>query len=61
MAAQTAKILLVDDREEKHRLEDIARQRLRGMGAVESEPETYCAVGRAEMAKGSRIGGLLSD
>jgi hypothetical protein len=51
----------VDDDAEKDRLEAIARERLRGMGAVEGQPETYCAVGRAEIAKDSRVGGLLSD
>jgi hypothetical protein len=51
----------IDNREEKARLEAIARERLRGLGAVEGEWETYCAVGRAEIAKGSQIGRLLAD
>ncbi|NAZ35807.1 DUF5333 domain-containing protein [Rubellimicrobium sp. CFH 75288] len=50
----------IRNREEKARLEGIARARLRAMGAVEGQAETYCAVGRAEMEKGSRIGGLLA-
>lgn len=51
----------VDNDEEKDRLEAIARQRLRDMGAVEGEWDTYCEVGRKEMSKGSRIGSLLTD
>ena len=49
----------VDNKAEKDRLEQIARARLRDMGAVEGEPETYCAVGRAEMAAESDIGRFL--
>lgn len=51
----------IDNREEKARLEAIARERLRNMGAVEGEWESYCAVGRAEIARGSQIGRLLAD
>jgi len=51
----------IDDDAEKDRLEGIARERLRGMGAVEGEWDTYCAVGRGEIAKGSQIGKLLDD
>ncbi|TNC73740.1 DUF5333 domain-containing protein [Rubellimicrobium roseum] len=51
----------IDDDGEKDRLEAIARGRLRDMGAVEGEWDTYCAVGRAEMDRGSRIGRLLTD
>lgn len=49
----------VDNEEEKARLEAIARQRLRDMGAVEGQPETYCEVGRAEMAGRTEIGRFL--
>lgn len=49
----------VDDKAEQDRLEAIARDRLRAMGAVEGEPETYCTVGRAEITSGSPIGQLL--
>jgi hypothetical protein len=49
----------VENREEKDRLEAIARDRLRDMGAVEGQPETYCSVGRAEMAARSDIGRFL--
>lgn len=51
----------VDDDEEKDRLEKIARQRLRDMGAVRGEPQTYCEVGRAEIASDSQAGRLLAD
>lgn len=49
----------IDNEDEKDRLEAIARQRLRDMGAVEGEWETYCTVGRAEMAARTPIGQLL--
>ena len=51
----------VDDDVEKDRLEAIARERLAGMGAVEGSPDTYCEVGRAEIAAGTQVGRLLSD
>lgn len=46
----------IDNAEEKKRLEAIARDRMRRMGVVEGREETYCALGRAEMAKDSTIG-----
>jgi hypothetical protein len=49
----------VDNESEQDRLEAIARDRLRGMGAVEGQPETYCTVGRTEMAGQTPIGRLL--
>ena len=49
----------VDDRSEKARLEAIAHARLEALGAVKGEPESYCSVGSAEMAKGSQIGRLI--
>lgn len=49
----------VNDRAEKDRLEAVARQKLREMGAVEGQPETYCAVGQAEMANETPVGRLL--
>lgn len=51
----------VDDDAEKDRLEGIARGRLAALGAIEGDEESYCAVGRAEIAKGSQVGRLLSD
>ena len=49
----------MEDDAEKDRLEAMARERLRSLGGVEGEWETYCAVGRAEMAADSAIGRLL--
>lgn len=49
----------IDDKSEERRLEGVARQRLAAMGAVAGNAETYCAVGRAEISKGSAIGRLL--
>ena len=51
----------IDDDAEKDRLETVARERLREMGAIDGQAETYCAVGRAEIAKDSGIGSLLDD
>ncbi len=49
----------VDNRAEQDRLEAMARAQLAQKGAVPGDAATYCAVGRAEMAKGSAIGNLL--
>ncbi len=49
----------VNDKEEKNRLEAIARDRLSAMGAVNGQAQSYCTVGRSEIAKGSTIGQLL--
>ena len=49
----------IDDKTEQDRLEAVARDRLRAMGAVAGQSETYCTVGRAEIAAGSAIGQLL--
>lgn len=51
----------VDDDAEKDRLEGVARGRLAALGAVEGDEGSHCAVGRAEIAKGSQVGRLLSD
>ena len=51
----------IDDRAEKARLEAIARERAVAMGVVEGEPETYCAVGRSEIARGSQVGRYLTE
>jgi len=47
------------DKAEEARLKVVARARLAGMGAVSGQPETYCAVGRTEIAAGSQLGRLL--
>ena len=49
----------INDKDEKLRLEAIARERLAVMGAVVDQPETYCRVGRQEIALESQIGKLL--
>jgi len=49
----------IDDEAAKARLEADARAILRGKGAVPGDPQSYCAVGRAEIAAGSQIGRLL--
>lgn len=50
-----------NDKAERARLERIARRRLAAKGVVTGQPETYCRVGRAEIASGSTIGQLLRD
>lgn len=49
----------VGNREEKRRLEAIARARLADMGAVVGQEATYCTVGRNEIAADTAIGRLL--
>lgn len=49
----------VDDRDEKRRLEGIARQQLAALGVVEGDESTYCDVGRAQIAANTRVGWLL--
>lgn len=48
-----------DDRAEQDRLEGVARQRLASMGAKPGDESSHCAVGQAEINKGSTIGYLL--
>lgn len=49
----------VNDPEEKRRLEQIARDQLAALGVIKGQPATYCAVGRAQMDAGTRVGWLL--
>lgn len=49
----------IDNNAEKDRLERIARDRLRSMGGVDGQWDTYCAVGEAQIASGTQIGRLL--
>ena len=49
----------IDDSAEKARLESVARARLAQMGAVTSDPSTYCAIGRSEISKDTVVGRLL--
>lgn len=51
----------VDNEEEEARLRVLANRYLASKGAIEGDPETYCAVGRAEIAAGSRIGSFLRE
>jgi hypothetical protein len=51
----------IDDDAERDRIEALARERLIAKGAVEGEGATFCAIGRAEMQAGSRIGRLLAE
>ena len=49
----------IDNEAEKDRLEALARQKLRDLGGVDGQWETYCAVGRSQMSQGTQIGQLL--
>ena len=49
----------VNSDEDRKYLESLARDLLERLGAVEDDPQSFCAVGRAEMAKGTRVGWLL--
>lgn len=49
----------VNAESEKNRMRAKRDAYLRGLGVVKSRPETYCAAGRAEIEKSSRIGALL--
>ncbi len=50
----------VEDDAEKDRLEAVARDRLAKMGARKGDVGAHCAVGRAEVARDSQVGRLLS-
>lgn len=49
------------DPEQKARIKAEAAEYLKAAGAVDGDPESYCKVGRDEIAKGSLIGSLLRD
>lgn len=49
----------INDNIEKNRLEGIAREQLIALGAVVGSEETFCNVGRAQIARGNAIGYLL--
>jgi Family of unknown function (DUF5333) len=49
----------IKDRDQKNRLKAEAAAYLAAAGAVEGDPESYCRVGRDEIAKDSMIGELL--
>ena len=47
------------DKSEKARIRGLAAAYLKAAGAVEGDPESYCKVGRDEIAKGTLAGTLL--
>lgn len=49
----------VDDKNEKQRLEGVARARLADLGVVAGQESTYCTVGRAQISQGTQVGRLL--
>ena len=49
----------IDDRAERDRLEAIARTALADLGVVDNDADSYCAVGRAQIAANTRVGWLL--
>ncbi|WP_424941780.1 DUF5333 domain-containing protein [Aliiroseovarius crassostreae] len=51
----------VDSKSEQDRFRAIAEPMLKKMGARKGDEESYCAVGRAEMEKGTFAGKLLTD
>ena len=51
----------VDSKVEQDRFRSIAEPMLAKQGARKGDAESYCAVGRAEIAKGSFAGKLLAD
>ncbi|UWP87959.1 DUF5333 domain-containing protein [Aliiroseovarius crassostreae] len=54
-------VAYVDSKEEQERFRAIAEPMLADMGARKGDEESYCAVGRAEMDKGTFTGKLLSE
>ncbi len=49
----------VNDREEKARFREMAEARLIEKGADPDNAESYCALGRAEIEKGTYLGSML--
>ncbi len=49
----------IDNKSEQRRLEAIARQQLALLGVVEGQEATYCAAGRDQIARDTRVGWLL--
>ena len=49
----------VKSKEEKARMRARGEAYLKANGASYADPETFCKLGKAEIAKGSRIGQLL--
>lgn len=49
----------LDDKQEKKRIYAVAEDYLARNGAKKGDPESFCAIGRAEIDKNSVIGSLL--
>ncbi|WP_323763412.1 DUF5333 domain-containing protein [Marinovum sp.] len=49
----------VESKSERKRLEGEAAAYMKARGVVGGQPETYCALGREEIEKGSQIGAFL--
>ena len=49
----------LDSQDEKDRMRAHVLRYFAQQGVVEGQPETYCALGRAEIARGSQTGALL--
>ena len=49
----------VDNKAEQRRLAALARDQLARLGVVEGQESTYCAVGRDQIARQTRVGWLL--
>ncbi len=49
----------IDNKSEQRRLEAIARQQLALLGVVEGQEATYCAAGRDQIDRDTRVGWLL--
>jgi len=49
----------VDNKAEQDRLEAMARRQLAALGVVAGREETYCRVGRAQIAEKTRVGWML--
>ncbi|MGY3439552.1 MULTISPECIES: DUF5333 domain-containing protein [unclassified Marinovum] len=50
----------VESKKERKRIEGAAATYMKANGVVSGKPETYCALGREEISKGSQIGSFLS-
>ena len=53
--------LFLKDKEQKARVKGAAAAYLASAGAVEGDGESYCSVGRAEIAKSTLLGSLLKE
>jgi hypothetical protein len=53
--------LFLKDRDQKARVKAAAAAYLASAGAVPGDGDSYCRVGRAEIAKGSLLGSLLKE